>query len=75
MNEEYNKLIDKLINEFITSNVNLYRHQLKLLIKGIITMDNKTIEKNNTRQFRPCKNDCDYIHDYTMIELSSYYFQ
>jgi len=37
-------------------------------------MDNQTIEKNNTMQFRPGKNDCDYIHDYTMIQLSSYYF-
>ena len=37
-------------------------------------MDNQTIEKYNTMQFRPDKVDCNYIHDYTMIELSSYYF-
>tara|TARA_R100000329_G_scaffold42929_1_gene40073 strand:+ start:464 stop:913 length:450 start_codon:yes stop_codon:yes gene_type:complete len=37
-------------------------------------MDNQTIEKYNTMQFRPDKVDCDYIQDYTMIELSSYYF-
>ena len=37
-------------------------------------MDNQTIEKYNTMQFKPSKNDCDYIHDFTMIELSSYYF-
>ena len=35
----------------------------------------KTKEKeNNTMQFRPDKVDCDYIHDFTMIELSSNYF-
>ena len=33
INQEYNKLKDKLINEFITSNVNSYRHQLQLLVK------------------------------------------
>ena len=37
-------------------------------------MDNQTIEKYNTMQFRPSKIDCDYIHDYTMIKLSSNYF-
>ena len=37
-------------------------------------MDNQTIEKNNTMQFKPDKVDCDYIHDFTMIELSSNYF-
>ena len=37
-------------------------------------MDNQTITKNNTMQFRPDKVDCDYIYDFTMIELSSYYF-
>jgi hypothetical protein len=37
-------------------------------------MDNQTIEKNNTMQFRPDKIDCDYIHDFTMVELSSNYF-
>lgn len=37
-------------------------------------MDNQTITKNNTMQFRPDKIDCDYIHDFTMVELSSYYF-
>ncbi len=37
-------------------------------------MDNQTIEKNNTMQFRPDNVDCDYIHDYTMIKLSSNYF-
>jgi len=37
-------------------------------------MDNKTVKENNTMQFRPDKIDCDYIHDYTMIELSSNYF-
>ena len=30
--EEYDKLEDKVFNEFITSNVNAYRHQLKLLV-------------------------------------------
>jgi len=30
--EEYDKLQSKLFNEFITSNVNAYRHQLKLLV-------------------------------------------
>ena len=30
--EEYDKLEDKLFNEFITSNVNAFRHQLKLLV-------------------------------------------
>tara|TARA_R100000655_G_scaffold28339_3_gene57552 strand:+ start:1174 stop:1350 length:177 start_codon:yes stop_codon:yes gene_type:complete len=33
INEEYAKLKDKLFNEFISSNVNSYRNQLKLLIK------------------------------------------
>ena len=37
-------------------------------------MDNQTVVKNNTMQFRPDKVDCDYIHDHTMVELSSYYF-
>jgi len=37
-------------------------------------MDNQTKQKNNTMQFRPNKIDCDYINDYTMVELSSYYF-
>ena len=32
--EEYNKLKNKLIDEFITNNINAYRHQLRLLIKG-----------------------------------------
>jgi hypothetical protein len=32
--EEYDKLKNKLIDEFITSNINAYRHQLRLLIKG-----------------------------------------
>ena len=31
-------------------------------------------KKNNTMQFRPDKVDCDYIHDYTMVEFSSNYF-
>jgi len=31
--EEYDKLNNKLIDEFITSNVNEYRHQLRLLVK------------------------------------------
>ena len=31
--EEYDKLKDKLLNEFITNNVNAYRHELKLLVK------------------------------------------
>ena len=31
-------------------------------------------KENNTMQFKPDKVDCDYIHDYTMIELSSNYF-
>tara|TARA_R100001460_G_scaffold70259_1_gene110876 strand:+ start:620 stop:850 length:231 start_codon:yes stop_codon:yes gene_type:complete len=30
--EEYDKLQSKLFNEFITSNVNALRHQLKLLV-------------------------------------------
>ena len=30
--EEYDKLQSKLFNEFITSNLNAYRHQLKLLV-------------------------------------------
>ena len=37
-------------------------------------MDNQTIEKYNTMQFRPDNVDRDYIHDYTMIKLSSNYF-
>jgi len=37
-------------------------------------MDNQTIEKYNTMQFKPDAVDCNYIHDYTMIKLSSYYF-
>tara|TARA_B100000902_G_C27292601_1_gene908038 strand:+ start:508 stop:717 length:210 start_codon:yes stop_codon:yes gene_type:complete len=32
--EEYNKLKNKLIDEFITNNINAYRHQLRLLTKG-----------------------------------------
>ena len=31
-------------------------------------------KKNNIMQFRPDKVDCDYIHDYTMVEFSSNYF-
>jgi len=31
--EEYDKLNNKLLDEFITSNVNEYRHQLRLLVK------------------------------------------
>tara|TARA_B100001287_G_scaffold125158_1_gene105482 strand:+ start:706 stop:1152 length:447 start_codon:yes stop_codon:yes gene_type:complete len=31
-------------------------------------------KENNTMQFKPDKVDCDYIHDFTMIELSSNYF-
>ena len=37
-------------------------------------MDNQTVTKNNTMQFRPDKIDCDYIHDFTMVEFSSNYF-
>tara|TARA_R100000231_G_scaffold1655_1_gene2775 strand:+ start:691 stop:1161 length:471 start_codon:yes stop_codon:yes gene_type:complete len=37
-------------------------------------INNQTVIKNNTMQFKPTKNDCDYIHDFTMVELSSYYF-
>ena len=37
-------------------------------------MNNQTVIKNNTMQFKPTKIDCDYIHDYTMIKLSSNYF-
>ena len=37
-------------------------------------MNNQTVIKNNTMQFKPTKNDCDYIHDFTMVELRSYYF-
>jgi len=39
-------------------------------------MNNQTVKtkENNTMQFRPNKVDCNYIHDYTMIELSSNYF-
>lgn len=32
LKEEYDKLQSKLFNEFITSNLNAYRHQLKLLV-------------------------------------------
>jgi hypothetical protein len=32
LKEEYEKLQSKLFNEFITSNVNALRHQLKLLV-------------------------------------------
>tara|TARA_B100000035_G_C20957588_1_gene534965 strand:- start:311 stop:499 length:189 start_codon:yes stop_codon:yes gene_type:complete len=32
LKEEYEKLQSKLFNEFITSNLNAYRHQLKLLV-------------------------------------------
>jgi hypothetical protein len=35
----------------------------------------KTKEKeNNTMQFRPSKNDCINIHEFTMMKCSSYYF-
>ena len=37
-------------------------------------MDNQTIEKNNTMQFRPDKNDCINIYEFTMMKCSSYYF-
>ena len=37
-------------------------------------MDNKTIEKNNTMQFRPNKNDCINIYEFTLMKCSSYYF-
>ena len=37
-------------------------------------MDNQTVTKNNTMQFRPDKIDCNYIHDFTMVEFSSNYF-
>tara|TARA_R100001460_G_scaffold54090_1_gene93262 strand:+ start:374 stop:820 length:447 start_codon:yes stop_codon:yes gene_type:complete len=36
-------------------------------------MKTKTKE-NNTMQFRPDKIDCNYIHDFTMVEFSSNYF-
>ena len=32
--EDHNKLKNKLIDEFITNNINAYRHQLRLLTKG-----------------------------------------
>tara|TARA_R100000734_G_scaffold17975_1_gene14513 strand:- start:325 stop:765 length:441 start_codon:yes stop_codon:yes gene_type:complete len=37
-------------------------------------MDNQTIEKNNTMQFKPDKNDCINIQEFTMIKCHSYYF-
>ena len=37
-------------------------------------MDNQTVEKNNTMQFRPSKNDCINIHEFTMVKCNSYYF-
>ena len=37
-------------------------------------MDNQTVQENNTMQFRPDKNDCINIHEFTMVKCSSYYF-
>ena len=37
-------------------------------------MDNQTVEKNNTMQFRPYKNDCINIYEFTMVKCNSYYF-
>ena len=37
-------------------------------------MDNQTIEKNNTMQFKPTKIDCINIYEFTMVKCSSYYF-
>ena len=37
-------------------------------------MDNQTVEKNNSMQFRPSKNDCINIHEFTMVKCNSYYF-
>ena len=33
LKEEYDRLQSKLFNEFITNNLNAYRHQLQLLVK------------------------------------------
>tara|TARA_B100000902_G_scaffold86004_1_gene90206 strand:+ start:105 stop:563 length:459 start_codon:yes stop_codon:yes gene_type:complete len=40
----------------------------------MIKLDKKTVKENNTMQFRPGKIDCDYIHDFTMVEFGSNYF-
>ena len=37
-------------------------------------MDNQTLKQNNTMQFRPDKNDCINIQEFTMVKCSSYYF-
>lgn len=37
-------------------------------------MDNQTIQENNTMQFKPNKNDCINIQEFTMVKCSSYYF-
>ena len=37
-------------------------------------MDNTTLQENNTMQFRPDKNDCINIHEFTMVKCNSYYF-
>jgi len=37
-------------------------------------MDNTTVQENNTMQFKPDKNDCINIQEFTMVKCSSYYF-
>ena len=37
-------------------------------------MDNKTVQENNTMQFKPNKNDCINIYEFTMVKCNSYYF-
>ena len=37
-------------------------------------MDNQTLQENNTMQFKPDKNDCINIQEFTMVKCSSYYF-
>jgi len=37
-------------------------------------MDNQTVKENNTMQFKPDKNDCVNIQEFTMVKCSSYYF-
>jgi len=37
-------------------------------------MDNQTLQENNTMQFKPDKNDCINIQEFTMVKCNSYYF-
>ena len=37
-------------------------------------MNNQKVQENNTMQFRPDKNDCINIYEFTMVKCNSYYF-